>query len=114
MQTNDSNKKKAQTFLEYIAVITVITAIMIVMSTMVKRGVQGMVKAVADQIGVQENSDQQGGRGGYLVSMTARAQKDQFTTTRERLGNIEYHYDRDFQASQTEQLSNLGYTEDEE
>lgn len=113
MQTNGSNKKRAQTFLEYIAVITVITAIMIAMSTMVKRGVQGMVKAVADQIGNQQNADQRGGKDGYLVSMTARAQRDQITTTRERLGNIEYDYDRDFQAAQTRLISNLGFTKTE-
>ncbi len=109
MQTK---KKYAQTFLEYILVISVVTAVMIAMSTMLRRSVQGLVKVVADQIGFQQNSDQQGGSKGYLVNMTARANRDQSTSVRDRLGNVTYSYDRDRTEQQTFVFTNLGFSEE--
>ena len=103
--------KRAQTFVEYILVISVVTAIMIAMSTLLRRTVQGMVKGVADQVGFQENAEQSDGTGGYLVNMTAHAQREQDIDVLDRAGNITYIYDRDRSATQTYVLTNAGYTE---
>ena len=105
--------KNAQIFLEYILVIGVITGVMIVMSTTIKRFVQSMVKSVADQVGFQENSDQEGGQSGYMQGYTVETQRDQQTLVRERLGNTTYVYQTDRQDSQTDLLTNLGYTNKE-
>ncbi|MEW5894927.1 MAG: hypothetical protein AB1650_04105 [Candidatus Omnitrophota bacterium] len=103
---------KAQTFLEYVLMITVVTAIMIAMSTMLKRGVQGMVKVVSDQVGFQVNAEQQGGTSGYLVEMTTRFERDQGTRVRDRAGNITYDYVKDETKIDTVVLANAGYTEE--
>jgi Flp pilus assembly pilin Flp len=101
------NLQSGQTFLEYVLVISVVAAIMLAMSTMVRRSVQGMVKAVADQVGFQQNAEQEGGESGYLVNMTARLQRDQRKGVRDRLGNVTYTYD-DRDTSQTFVLTNMG------
>ena len=103
-------KYQAQTFLEYVLMITVITAIMIAMSTTLRRSVQGMVKVVADQVGFQQNAEQKG-ESGYLKHMNTLVRRDQITTVKDRLGNVTYFYDKDQTESQTFVLTNLGYSE---
>lgn len=95
--------KKAQTFIEYILVISIVTAILIAMSTMLRRTVQGMVKAVADQVGFQQNAEQQKGSAtGYVGDIKIYSQKDQQKQVRDRLGNITYSYDTYYTKTQKE------------
>lgn len=48
----------AQMFVEYAIVCGIVVMILISMNVLIKRGIQGMVKSVADQIGNQANADQ--------------------------------------------------------
>lgn len=104
--------KRAQTFLEYVLLISVVTAIMIAMSTMLRRSVQGMVKVVADQVGIQNQADQEDGKRGYLKKMEVKAKRDKVVRTRDRLGNISYIYETDYSEAQVFVLTNAGFTED--
>lgn len=89
--------------------ITTVTAIMIAMSTILRRSVQGMVKAVADQMGFQNGAEQQNGSsGGYLVNMTIQARREQKVCITDRLGNITYSYPEYSTETQTFVLSNSG------
>lgn len=104
--------KQAQTFIEYILMISAVTAIMLLMSTMVKRGVQGMVKTVADQVGFQNESDQIEQGGGFVMGMRQTSSVQKAIGVRDRLGNIVYTYDTDLVETQRTVLTNSGLIED--
>lgn len=103
--------RRAQTFLEYILVLSVVTAIVLAMSTVFKRSVQGMVKAVADQIGNQVNAEQSGSEDGYLKGMNLEATRKQDIRVTDYLGNISYIYETDFTRSDKYTIVNGGWTE---
>jgi len=71
--------REAQIFLEYMLVIGAVVVIMFAMSLLIKRGAQGMIKVVADQVGTQINAEQQFDSG-YL--------KSSYTTTRTAASKI--------------------------
>jgi len=52
------NQKKAQTLLEYTTIFIIVSAVFMTAQIMIKRGIQGAIKTVADQIGNQEEADQ--------------------------------------------------------
>ena len=49
---------KGQTVIEYVVLIGIITIALFYMGPLLKRGVQSLVKATADQIGNQQRADQ--------------------------------------------------------
>lgn len=105
--------KRAQTFIEYLLVISVVTIIMIAMSSLLRRSVQGMVKAVADQVGFQQNAEQQiNGTDGQLTDMVTKMQRDERINVRDRLGNIMYTYEIDYTATQSQLDTRQEETED--
>ena len=62
-------KISGQTFVEYTLLIGVSITILVVLTPMIKRGTQAMVKVVSDQVGVQQNAEQlNNGNGGLLKS----------------------------------------------
>lgn len=63
-----SLSRKAQTILEYTIVMGVIVVIMFAMGPMIRRGIQSLIKTVADEIGIQRNADQRFDDSGHLVS----------------------------------------------
>jgi len=69
---NCRRNQKAQIFLEYLLVIGAVVMIMFAMSMLIKRGTQGMIKVVADQIGDQINAEQNFDDGGFLESSYTR------------------------------------------
>ncbi|MBN1870029.1 MAG: hypothetical protein JW847_05585 [Candidatus Omnitrophica bacterium] len=101
---------KAQVFLEYTIIIGVIVTVLIAMNTMIKRGIQGMVKSVSDQIGAQANAEQKFDEGGHLEAQysTSRTTADQTTT--ELMGITNYIYD-DIAAYASNTVTNLGFME---
>jgi len=50
-------RNEAQTFMEYVLLLGVVAAIYVTMTPLLRRGIQSMVKSVADQIGNQVNAD---------------------------------------------------------
>ena len=50
--------RRGQSILEYTIIVGIVTLVLFYMGTGVKRGVQSLVKVTADQVGIQQNSDQ--------------------------------------------------------
>ena len=104
------NKSKVgQSFLEYSLVIGVVGLVLVAMRPLFTRGIQSMIKTVADQVGDQGNSEQKYEKG------TASSSKSMVRgrTSREKqdyLGTTTYSYD-DETVSSSESFSNLGFAE---
>ena len=99
---------KAQVLLEYTIIIGIITLIFFAMNTLLKRGIQGMVKVVADQVGRQENADQRFDESGHMESSYAVTRSSLDKTTGELAGVKSYTYS-DVIFTDTETVSNLGF-----
>ena len=50
--------RRGQSMIEYTIIVGIVTVVLYYMGTGIKRGVQSMVKATADQVGNQQNADQ--------------------------------------------------------
>ncbi|MFA5089042.1 MAG: hypothetical protein WC552_08450 [Candidatus Omnitrophota bacterium] len=98
--------------LEYLTLIGLVTVVLITMTTPVKRGIQLMVKVVADQIGVQKDSDQKKTDDGYLKEAWTISRADIEKETKERIGSINYIFD-DTIKTDSVTISNLGFTKKE-
>lgn len=102
--------KKAQTILEYTIVLGVVVVIIFAMGPMLKRGTQSLIKVVADQIGVQKNSDQRFDDAGHLEEsyVAMRASRDK--QTEDVSGKTAHTFD-DLTTTYSNALINLGFTE---
>ena len=102
--------RKAQVFLEYTIIISVVILVLTAMSTLIKRGTQGMIKVVADQIGTQINSEQNFNEG-YLDSSYTTVSATADKVTQEFVGDTSYIYG-DITSMHSVAIINLGFTED--
>ncbi len=102
-------EQRAQTFLEYALLFGIIVTIAMVLAPLIKRGIQSNVKFVADQVGLQQCAEQQGGLKGKVDSVKTYAQQKTQKTRIERVGNLTYQYD-DETSFGTTQLINSGFT----
>ena len=102
--------QKAQIFLEYALVISAIVLVMFGMNSLIKRGAQGMIKVVADQVGNQEASDQQF-NSGYLKSSYRTTRPTTTKIKTEFLGDTTYTYGDVTQAT-SDTVINMGFTEE--
>ncbi len=109
---------RAQSLLEYVVLIGVVATAFIFISVFFKRGINGMIKVTADQIGVQANSDQfpdpkYGSNAdltrGYLVSSDTASQLSTQKQSVENFGTFNYAVD-DRVETQSNSLVNLGFT----
>ena len=100
--------RSAQTLIEYTIVIGIIVLVMFAMNPMIKRGIQSLVRAVADQVGNQEAADQDF-ETGHLEASYSTTRADITEETKDQLGIINYIPDETvFTDTQTE--LNLGFT----
>jgi len=119
--------RKAQSLLEYIFLIGIVTMVFFAMSTFIKRGLQGVIKVTADQIGNQQDSEQKiiSGRpelvnaeqkidpkAGHLVEAYTATQSNIGKTTRELDGGYQYIFD-DKVLTSSNSVANLGFTNKE-
>ena len=95
--------------MEYVIIVSVVILVLMAMSTLIKRGTQGMIKVVADEIGIQVGSEQNADEG-YLKSSAGLTRTSADKTTIEFIGNTEYLYDDEVITMQNA-LINLGFTE---
>lgn len=102
-------QKKAQTFIEYVIILTIVTAVIYAMMPMIKRGTQSMVMLVADRIGTQVDSEQsrRSEEDAYLVDSTTITTTANNKTRNENMGTITYTYN-DSVRNQTTSHSDLG------
>ena len=103
-------QRHGQTFIEYTILIGVLVTVLIAMTPMMRRGIQGMVKIMADQVGNQEGAEQTGGRFGQLINSTSYSESRRTTQMGERLGEST-KTDDDEVYSQTSTYSNQGFSE---
>ena len=102
---------RAQTFLEYTLLLGIVTALMLSMLPLIRRGIQGVVKAMSDQIGAQVNADVGENREARLLYANSTIEYISDGTTKEFLGDITYTYEPEFTNRETETKSILGLRE---
>lgn len=69
-----------QTIVEYSLLIGIVIALLLVVTPMIKRGAQGMIKTVSDEIGYQNNAEQKEGPGLMATRVETRLDKQQRKT----------------------------------
>lgn len=79
-------KRQGQTFIEYSIMLGVLVTALVAMTPMMRRGIQGMVKLMADQVGTQQNAEQVGGRFGHVINSVSFTEVKQDIETIDRLG----------------------------
>jgi len=109
LRRSPHSEEKAQVFMEYVIIISIVILVLTAMSTMIKRGTQGMIKVVADEIGIQADSEQNADEG-YLRYSTALTRSDMDKRTVESLGQTDYVYDDQTITTQRSSI-NLGFSE---
>jgi hypothetical protein len=98
-----------QTFVEYTLLVSLVMALFFTISPLMRRSTQSLVRLVADQVGNQQDSDQSGGKDGYMESSHLQTRSDQRQTLRERLGAFETEY-MGSDESISNMVTNLGYS----
>ncbi len=121
------SSKGAQSLLEYIFLIGIVTMVLFAMNQIFKRGIQGIIKITADQIGNQQNAEQKIIRGGaalvnatqqvdpkagHLVEAYTSTRANIGKDTRELRGGYDYIFD-DLVLTYSNSLVNLGFTNKE-
>lgn len=116
-----TNNKKAQTLLEYTIVLGLVVAVLSAMAPMLQRGVQAMIRLVADQVGNQQNAEQvafrqvngvipeEFSRQGFLEESYSSVQSSMRKERIDDLGVVSYLYD-DETETETDALVNLGFS----
>jgi uncharacterized protein (UPF0333 family) len=102
-------QESAQVFLEYAIVVAAVITIMVTMGTFIKRGSQGMIKTVADQIGVQADAEQKFDDRGHLERSYTASRSYADKLKNENAGQTTYTYTETTDSS-TNAVVNLGYT----
>ena len=103
-------RKRAQTMLEYLALLSIVVAVLLAMGVYIQRGIQGMIKITADQLGNQQDADQDITDDGYLVNAVSISRSQMDKTTRERIGTVNYIYSDELE-TESRTITNLGFTE---
>ena len=112
LRRSEKSNNQAQIFLEYTIISGIVIMILLSMNTMIKRGIQGMVKSVADQIGLQINAEQNFNEvTGYVESKRSTTYAFMNKTTREFFGITNYIYNAVARRDSTT-VSHLGFTEE--
>lgn len=92
-KSNFSKSNIAQSLMEYTIVISIVTAVLVAMNTFLRRGVQGMVKLLADEVGNQQEAEQDfSEESGHLESSDSVTKVTSIKITQQELGNITYGY----------------------
>ncbi len=105
-------KITGQTIVEYALLVGIVIALLLVVTPMIKRGAQGMVKVVADEVGYQNNAEQKDGHG--LISTQVKTRLDKIQKKKEFYDGTKHsvytHYDERVDTD-TESKSDLGPAE---
>jgi|GEM_PF-1174434 len=101
---------EGQSLLEYSAVIVLVVIVFLGMGTYVRRGIQGLIKVTADQLGNQVNAEQTFDEDGHLITAITitRAQLDK--ERKEFLGMFNYIYNDRIETNEFSFL-NAGFIE---
>jgi Flp pilus assembly pilin Flp len=94
--------------MEYTMIVGVIVMVLMAMNMTIKRGIQGMIKTVADQVGTQVNAEQKFDETGHLERAYTSARSETDKTREEFAGNTRYIYD-DLVTTGSDSVNNLGF-----
>lgn len=112
LRCRHKNNQIGQIFMEYTMIIGVIITVLIAMNMTIKRGIQGMIKTVADQVGTQANAEQRFDEAGHLDLSYTTTRVDSDKTRRETpQTGVTYIYDETV-ITDTTVISNLGFQEE--
>lgn len=100
----------AQSMLEYMILVGVVTIVLVALGPLFKRGIQAVVRLVADQLQTQANAEQKVTPiSGYLIDQYSSASDKNLKWKTDVLGDILYNYE-DSENVQSNSSSNLGFT----
>ncbi len=108
LRRNQNKNDLGQVMMEYMMIFGTIAMALVAMNMMIKRGVQGMIKTVADQVGTQINAEQKFGQDTHLEVSRVNTSTDSKKTKVERIGMINYIYD-DTVTTDSVSVTNLGF-----
>ena len=112
LKMRNKNKRKriqGQSLLEYVSLVGIAVIVLITMSTFMRRGIQGMVRTVSDQIGDQQGAEQRFDDTGHLINAVTVTRSTIDKQTRERVGVVNYIFS-DSTQTQTTTFLNAGFT----
>ena len=104
---NCPRQQGGQSMVEYTIVLSIVVLVLFAMNPLIKRTSQGMIKVVADQIGIQNQADQQFDGSGHLQKSLTTTRASMIKETQEFLGTTNYIYD-DTIETKVKSQSNLG------
>ena len=97
--------------IEYTLVMGIIVTIIFAMGPMIRRGLQGMIKVVSDQVGNQEASEQLFDDQGHLESSFTKVDARFVKNIQDQYGRTTYAYGDRIETTSNVYL-NLGFTPD--
>ena len=89
--------------------VSVVVAVLVSLTPLLRRGVQGMIRVVADRVGNQEGAEQKGGLTGHLVEQTMDMDTVSVKRLREDFGDTRYDYDGTATQTMSATTTNLGF-----
>ena len=101
---------RGQSMLEYVTLVAVAVSVLIAMSLYIRRGVQGMVRTVSDQLGDQQGAEQKFDESGHLINAVTVTRSTSDKQTRERVGDINYIFS-DTTVTESTSTVNAGFQE---
>ncbi len=106
-----SRRRCGQTFIEYTLMIGILVTVLLAMTPMIRRGIQGMVRVMSDQVGSQENSEQIGGRSGHMINSTTYTETRANMHRGEQTGVVSVSYDPEQSLTYSKTYLNQGFVE---
>jgi hypothetical protein len=100
-----------QVFVEYTMILAVLVLVMFGMGPMFQRGLQSLIRLVADQVGVQENAEQKFDESGHIESTYISTRSTTNKRTLDFVGTTNYVLS-DAVEMTSDALINLGFTEE--
>ena len=108
------NKKNieisGQSLIEYSLLIGVVVVVFFTMGPFIRRGIQGVIKTMADQIGEQRNGDQDATTGTRFLGSNLLVRTEMSRRTDEQNYAVNYIYDRESTDIRSVSQSQLGFT----
>jgi len=105
------NFSRAQTLLEYVIIIGIVTLVLMAMAPRMKRGIQAIIKVTADQMAIQEDSDQTADReAGHMVKSDTDTISNMQTISRQLGPNVIKYFYKDKVVTEASSRINLGFT----
>lgn len=98
--------------MEYISLVGIVVIVLISMNVFIRRGIQGMVKVVADQVGNQQDADQKFDDTGHLIGSNTWTSSASIKEERQEYDIMNYIFN-DRVISTSTQVANLGFTQRE-